>query len=196
MFARPPQPSQPAKWVLEVETVDSSNWGPAKSLLSMTGARVVLLQEHHMPPDRCDEARVWCRKRGWKSLFSPPQQRQRRQLQCGGGNPRALDCGTARTCHPALRRWNCAWSLCCWHSHTVGRCGNCSGLLFSTQGLEECNLRWFSVVCQFASATTTDVMVGGDFQAEPALAQNLECFTVAGLCIDWFVMSASIGAAV
>ena len=90
-----------------------------------------------------------------------------------------------------------------------------SGYWFSSQGLKECNLRLFSVVCQFASATTLDVIVGGDFQVEPALAQNLECFAMSGLvlkaadrdkttctskfggrCIDWFLMSASVGAAV
>ena len=90
-----------------------------------------------------------------------------------------------------------------------------SGYWFSSQGLKECNLRLFSVVCQFASATTLDVIVGGDFQVEPALAQNLECFAMSGLvlkaadrskttctskfggrCIDWFLMTASVGAAV
>ena len=54
---------------------------------------------------------------------------------------------------------------------------------FSIQGLKECNLRLFSVVCQFASATTLDVVVGDDFQVEPALAQNLECFSMAGLVL-------------
>ena len=62
VFARPPPPPQAAKWALKVETVNSSNSGPAKSWLSMTDASVVLLQEHHLPPDRCDEAKVWCRK--------------------------------------------------------------------------------------------------------------------------------------
>ena len=76
-----------------------------------------------------------------------------------------------------------------------------SGYWFSSQGLKECNL--------------LDVIVGGDFQVEPALAQNLECFAMSGLvlkaadrdkttctskfggrCIDWFLMSASVGAAV
>ena len=60
-----------------------------------------------------------------------------------------------------------------------------------------------------------DVTVDGDFQVEPALAQNFECFTMAGLvlkvangdrttcaskfggrCIDWFVTSARMEAAV
>ena len=58
-----------------------------------------------------------------------------------------------------------------------------SGCWFSSQGLKECNLRLFSVVCQFASATTLDVIVGGDFHLEPALAQNLECFAMSGLVL-------------
>ena len=90
-----------------------------------------------------------------------------------------------------------------------------SGYWFSSQGLKKCNHKLFSVVCQFASATTLDVIVGGDFQVEPALAQSLECFAMSGLvlkaadrskntctskfggrCIDWFLMSASVGAAI
>ena len=51
-----------------------------------------------------------------------------------------------------------------------------SGYWFSSHGLKECNLRLFSVVCQFASSTTLDVIVGGYFQVEAALAQKSGMF--------------------
>ena len=193
----------------------------------MTDASVVLLQEHHLPPDRCDEARVCCRKRGWKALSSLA-------LQGDKDDSRSWTAGVAILVRDSLglARW------------TAGRqepvaqpvddgivpgrllagivtlldgvaIAVASGYWFSSQGLKECNLRLFSVVCQFASATTLDVIVGGDVQVEPALAQNLECFAMSGLvlkaaerdkttctskfgvrCIDWFLMSASVGAAV
>ena len=216
-FARPPPPPQTAKWALKVETVNSSNWGSAKSWLSKTDAPVVVLQEHHLPPDRCDEAWVWCRKRGWKALFSPA-------LQGDKDDNRSWTAEVAKLVRDSLglARWTAGLQ-----EHVTqfldggivpGRLvagivtlldgvaiAVASGYWFSSQGLKECNLRLFSVVCQFVSATTLDVIVGGNFQVEPALAQNLECFAMSGLvlkaadrskttctsnfggrCIDWF----------
>ena len=195
VFARPPQPPQTAKWALQVETVNSFNWGPAKSWLSMTVASAVLLQEHHLPPDRCDEARVWSRKRGWKALFSPA-------LQGDKDDNRSWTAGVAIFVRDSLglARWTAGLQepvAQFWDDGFVpGRLvagivtlldgvaiAVASGYWFSSQGLKECNLRLFSVVCQFASATTLDVIVGGDFQVEPALAQNLECFAMSGLVL-------------
>ena len=193
----------------------------------MTDASVVLLQEHHLPPDRCDEARVWCRKRGWKALFSPA-------LQGDKDDSRSWTAGVAILVRDSLglARWTAGLQEPVAQPVDDGivpgrlvagivtlldgvAIAVASGYWFSSQGLKECNLRLFSVVCQFASATTLDVIVGGDFQVEPALAQNLECFAMSGLvlkaadrdkttctskfggrCIDWFLMSASVGAAV
>ena len=195
VLARPPPPLQTAKWALKVETANSSNWCPAKSWLSMADASVVLLQEHHLPPDRCDEARVWCRKGGWKALFSPA-------LQGDKDDNRSWTAGVAILVRDSLglARWTAGLqepvtqflddgivpgrlvagfvTLLDGVAIAVG-----SGYWFSSQGLKECNLRLFSVVCQFASATTLDFIVGGDFQVEKALAQNLERFAMSGLVL-------------
>ena len=53
---RHPQPPSPVKWTLDVETLNSSHQWPAKLWLSITEASVILLQEHHLPPERCKEA--------------------------------------------------------------------------------------------------------------------------------------------
>ena len=37
----------------------------------MTEASVILLEEHHLAPERCREAKQWCQRKGWKSLLSP-----------------------------------------------------------------------------------------------------------------------------
>ena len=70
-----------------------------------------------------------------------------------------------------LRRRNC---------DTVGRCSNCSGQWIL--GLKECNLRLLSVVCHLASATTLDVVVGGDFQVEPTSRKILSVLRWQALC--------------
>ena len=228
VFARPPPPPQTAKWALNVETVNSSIWSPAKSWLSMTDASVVLLQEHHLPPDRCDEARVWCRKRGWKALFSPA-------LQGDKDDNRSWTAGVAILVRDSLglARWTAGLQepvtqflddgivrgrLVAGIVTLIGRCSGCGGqwvLVLEPGDSRNVISDWFSVVWQFASTTTLDVIVGGDFQVEPALAQNLECFAMSGLvlkaadrdkttctskfggrCIDCFLMSASMGAAV
>ena len=227
VFARPPQQPQPAKWALKVETVNSSNWGPAKSWLSMTDASVVLLQEHHLSPDRCVEARAWCQKRGWKALFSPA-------LPGSKDDHRSWTAGVAILVREALglARWTAGLQELAPQTSDDGivpgrlvagivtlldgvAIAVASGYWFSGQGLKECNLRLFSAVCQLAQATTLDIVVGGDFQSEPVLAQELDCFALAGLvlktasrdkttctskfggrCIDWFLMSSSLGAAV
>ena len=158
VFARPPQPPQTAKWAVKVETVNSSNWGPAKSWLSMTDASVVLLQEHHLPPDRCDEARAWCRKRGWKALFSPA-------LQGDMDDNRSWTAEVAILVRYSLGP--AGWTAGLQEPLTrllddgivPGRLvagivtlldgvaiAVASGYWFSSQGLKECNLRLFSVV--------------------------------------------------
>ena len=131
----------------------------------MTDASVVLLQEHHLPPDRCDEARVWCRKRGWKALFSPA-------LQGDKDDSRSWTAGVAILVRDSLglARWTAGLQEPVAQPVDDGivpgrlvagivtlldgvAIAVASGYWFSSQGLKECNLRLFSVVCQFASAT-------------------------------------------
>ena len=131
VLARHPQPPQPAKWVLKVETVNSSNWGFSKIVafhdrcLSWCCCRNITCHLTAATRPGCGAER----EGGRPSFFTCTAGRQRRQpqLDCGSGNPRAgfarlgpLDCGVARICHPCFQTMElclAAWLLAqsrCW----------------------------------------------------------------------------------
>ncbi len=61
-------------FTLGVETCNATSWGSAKRYLRHSKAGAILLQEHHLPPQRTAEASAWALKHGWHSLFLPAEE--------------------------------------------------------------------------------------------------------------------------
>ncbi len=61
-------------FALGIDTCNATAWGSAKRYLRRTKAGAVLLQEHHLAPQRIAEASAWALKHGWHSLFLPAEE--------------------------------------------------------------------------------------------------------------------------
>ncbi len=59
------------EFTLAVDTCNATSWKGAKRFLRRTEADLVLLQEHHLPPERVAEASAWALRHKWHSLFLP-----------------------------------------------------------------------------------------------------------------------------
>ena len=108
VFARPSQPLQPAKRVVKVETVDSSNWGPRCGAEREGGKRSFPLH------CRATKTITAVGLRGWQST-------------CGIRSAWPVGLRDSKNLPPRSRTMELCLSFGCCHSHTVGWCSNCSG---------------------------------------------------------------------
>ena len=89
-----------------------------------------------MPPGRCDEARVWCQKKGWKAFFSLALQGDKDDSRSWTAKVAmlvreslGLACWTAGLQEPATQISDTGFvpAIACWHCHAVGPRGSCGG---------------------------------------------------------------------
>ncbi len=59
------------EFTLIVDSCNATSWTGAKRFLRRTEADLVLLQEHHLPPERVAEASAWALRHRWHSLILP-----------------------------------------------------------------------------------------------------------------------------
>ncbi len=62
-----------SEYTFVADTCNSTAWSGARRFLRRTDAHLVLLQEHHLAPERVAEASAWALRNGWHSLFLPAE---------------------------------------------------------------------------------------------------------------------------
>ncbi len=62
-----------SEYTFVADTCNSTAWSGARRFLKRTDAHLVLVQEHHLAPERIADASAWALRNGWHSLFLPAE---------------------------------------------------------------------------------------------------------------------------
>ncbi len=61
------------RYQLAVETCNGTSWGSIARYLARTSADLILIQEHHLSPQRTAAASSWAARRGWQTIWAPAE---------------------------------------------------------------------------------------------------------------------------
>ncbi len=168
-----------------MDTCNSTAWTGAQRFLLKTRAHVVLLQEHHLGPERLADASAWALRHGWHSLFLPAEP----------GSGTGWRAGVAILARPvaglSVPRFGPAEVVparvlaASIHPPGFRRCMIMSTYLEDGKGLSAVNLRHLEQIGSSVAAQGDNIpcIIGGDWQVPPAELATTGFATQAGMAI-------------
>ncbi len=172
-------------FTLGVESCNCTSWGSARRYLRRTKAGAVLLQEHHLSPQRVPEASAWALRHGWHSLFLPAEE----------GDGAGWRAGVAILARPHM-------GLSVPHAGPIEivpsrvmaasieppgyrRCTLVCAYLEDGKGVSATNLRHLGAIgnCIQTQGDNVPCIAGGDWQASPEMVAATGLASQAGMTI-------------
>jgi hypothetical protein len=162
------------EFALMVDTCNSTSWGGAMRYLRRTRAHLVLLQEHHLPPDRVAGASAWALKNGWHSLFLPAEPGVGRGWRAGVAVLARPHVGLSAPVSGPIEITPSRIIAASIEPPGFRRCTVVSAYLEDGRGMGPVNLRHMESIgaCIGAQGEHVPCIVGGDWQAPPEVVAN------------------------